>query len=295
MKKDYYKILRIHPSASEEEIKEAYRKLAHKYHPDMAGGEAAKFKEINEAYRILSDSKSRAQYDQGFDNQAKGFENEQGLRETDSKKRSHKVVYIVSFIAMFFIVRGAIAYLATPSSNLQNPSSNTGTTEIAPTTNVGAQTQPALGAINGDCTLPSIWGEVQFIYSKCHLNQIAKGTDFSDTYTPAGANGSFDYCNTLIWRKYNTDAGFLYTYEKVQYQHFPMSEAGEYRAPEILYDEMTNSRPCTPSTATNWNGDTDDDISSVAFPSRNILLSNTSPKYWASFFNRNYALYHWGQ
>jgi molecular chaperone DnaJ len=50
--------------ASDEEIKKAYRRLAQQYHPDKAGGNAEKFKEINEAYQVLSDRQKRAQYDQ---------------------------------------------------------------------------------------------------------------------------------------------------------------------------------------------------------------------------------------
>src|SRR3989338_3224438 len=60
---DYYKILGIDKNASEDDIKKAYRRLAHQYHPDKAGGDEKKFKEINEAYQILSDVKKRAQYD----------------------------------------------------------------------------------------------------------------------------------------------------------------------------------------------------------------------------------------
>lgn len=63
MSKDYYKILGVSRNASKEEIKKAYRRLAHKYHPDK-GGDEQKFKEINEAYSVLSDDKKRAQYDQ---------------------------------------------------------------------------------------------------------------------------------------------------------------------------------------------------------------------------------------
>lgn len=63
MAKDYYKILGVEKGANEEEIKKAYRKLAHKYHPDKAGGDDKKFKEINEAYQILSDKQKRLQYD----------------------------------------------------------------------------------------------------------------------------------------------------------------------------------------------------------------------------------------
>jgi molecular chaperone DnaJ len=60
--KDYYQILGISRSASQEDIKKAYRKLAHKYHPDK-GGDEKKFKEINEAYQILSNKEKRDQYD----------------------------------------------------------------------------------------------------------------------------------------------------------------------------------------------------------------------------------------
>lgn len=64
MAKDYYNILGVSKNASDDEIKKAYRKLAHKYHPDKAGGDEKKFKEINEAYQVLSDKAKRQQYDQ---------------------------------------------------------------------------------------------------------------------------------------------------------------------------------------------------------------------------------------
>ncbi|MFH1175309.1 MAG: molecular chaperone DnaJ [bacterium] len=64
MAKNYYDILGVSRSASDEEIKKAYRKLAHQYHPDKQGGDEAKFKEINEAYQTLSDKAKRQQYDQ---------------------------------------------------------------------------------------------------------------------------------------------------------------------------------------------------------------------------------------
>ncbi|MDP1629653.1 MAG: DnaJ domain-containing protein, partial [bacterium] len=62
--KDYYKILGVQKNASEEEVKKAYRKLAHQHHPDKSGGDEKKFKEINEAYQVLSNKEKRAQYDQ---------------------------------------------------------------------------------------------------------------------------------------------------------------------------------------------------------------------------------------
>lgn len=62
--KDYYHILGVQKGASDEDIKKAFRSLAHKYHPDKKGGDEAKFKEVSEAYAVLSDKKKRAQYDQ---------------------------------------------------------------------------------------------------------------------------------------------------------------------------------------------------------------------------------------
>ncbi len=66
---DPYTVLGISKTASDDEVKKAYRKLAHQHHPDKKGGNAGKFKEINEAYQILSDPAKRRQFDQfGFAN-----------------------------------------------------------------------------------------------------------------------------------------------------------------------------------------------------------------------------------
>ncbi|HTK59751.1 MAG TPA: molecular chaperone DnaJ [Candidatus Baltobacteraceae bacterium] len=64
MGKDYYQILGLSKGASEADIKKAFRELAHKHHPDKEGGDEAKFKEINEAYQVLSNPQKKAQYDQ---------------------------------------------------------------------------------------------------------------------------------------------------------------------------------------------------------------------------------------
>jgi molecular chaperone DnaJ len=61
---DYYSVLGVSRSASEDDIKKAFRKLAHKYHPDKGTGDEKKFKEINEAYQVLSNKEKRARYDQ---------------------------------------------------------------------------------------------------------------------------------------------------------------------------------------------------------------------------------------
>jgi molecular chaperone DnaJ len=86
--RDYYKTLGVNKDASQDEIKKAFRKLARKYHPDLNPGDKAseqKFKEINEAYSILSDPKKRSEYDQygssPFGAGGPGFE---GFRTYDS-------------------------------------------------------------------------------------------------------------------------------------------------------------------------------------------------------------------
>jgi molecular chaperone DnaJ len=80
--KDYYKTLGVEKNASPDDLKKAFRKLAHEYHPDKKGGNEAKFKEVNEAYSTLSDPQKRQQYDTfgsagpggaGFNGAGEGF------------------------------------------------------------------------------------------------------------------------------------------------------------------------------------------------------------------------------
>ncbi len=82
MSKDYYKILGLEKNASEEEIKKAYRRLAHQHHPDKNGGDEQKFKDVNEAYQVLGDKQKRAQFDQfgsAVFEQGGGFNGAQGF------------------------------------------------------------------------------------------------------------------------------------------------------------------------------------------------------------------------
>lgn len=88
MSKNYYDVLGIKKTATQDEIKKAYRELCKKYHPDKNGGDDTKFKEINEAYETLGDETKRKQYDSpgGFDGFSgfNGFSGFHGFRQMAS-------------------------------------------------------------------------------------------------------------------------------------------------------------------------------------------------------------------
>ena len=77
MAKDYYTILGVDKKASKDDIKKAFRKLAHKYHPDKKDGNESKFKEASEAAEVLLSDDKKARYDQfghaGVEGQTGGF------------------------------------------------------------------------------------------------------------------------------------------------------------------------------------------------------------------------------
>jgi molecular chaperone DnaJ len=113
MTKDYYKTLNIEKSATKEQIKKAYKKLAKKHHPDLNKDNQkeaeAKFKEINEAASVLGDDNKRQQYDQygsdsfkqggsgfsGFSQGSGGFSDFGDIFEQffGGQRRSRKIVY----------------------------------------------------------------------------------------------------------------------------------------------------------------------------------------------------------
>jgi DnaJ-class molecular chaperone len=105
MSKDYYKTLGVEKGANKDEIKKAFRKMAHKYHPDKKDGDEAKFKEVNEAYGILSDDKKRAQYDQfgsDFANGAGGAGGFGGFDFSGFSQGQHADIDLNDILGSFF-------------------------------------------------------------------------------------------------------------------------------------------------------------------------------------------------
>ncbi len=99
--KDYYKTVGVAKDAAQDEIKRAYRKLARKYHPDLNPGDKTaeqKFKELNEAYEVLSDPKKRAEYDQ-FGSAAFGAGAAPGLRVSGPMTSGRTLIMEASVIS----------------------------------------------------------------------------------------------------------------------------------------------------------------------------------------------------
>lgn len=92
MAKDYYQILGVNRNAGPDEIKTAFRKLAHQHHPDKSNGNAEKFKQINEAYQVLGNAEKRKQYDQfgsAFDQAGMGGFGGQGFNWSDFARQGN--------------------------------------------------------------------------------------------------------------------------------------------------------------------------------------------------------------
>src|SRR6188768_700433 len=89
---DYYKVLGVEKNASDKDIKNAYRKMARKYHPDLNPNDAEankKFQELNEANEVLSDPEKRKKYDKYGENWQHGEAYEQQARQQQQSRRSY--------------------------------------------------------------------------------------------------------------------------------------------------------------------------------------------------------------
>ncbi len=111
MRKDYYQILEVDKDSSFEDIRISYKKLAKKYHPDISNEENAqeKFKEINEAYDVLSDEEKKHQYDSFYNRSYNPYYKQYSYNQTaynqyDYKRtyQNSKFIHIINFIMFFY-------------------------------------------------------------------------------------------------------------------------------------------------------------------------------------------------
>lgn len=232
MEKDYYKILGVNRKASLAEIKKAYRKLARKYHPDLNPGDKAaetKFKEIQEAYSVLSDPKKRSQYDQfgfvgdvppgagrrtytsgfeGFDFSSFGtssfqdfFENVFGHQAAQPQQRPERGDDLHYMMRVNFM--DAINGLKTriqltrmvPCSNCQGKGYvSRGGSQVCPVCGGSGQTSLQRGFMRFSTTCPSCGGTRRTPgqeCSPCHGSGLVPKTEFIGVRIPGGVdNGS---------------------------------------------------------------------------------------------------------
>jgi len=198
--KDPYDILGVSKDASKTDIKKSYRKLANKYHPDK-GGDSEKFKEINQAYQVLSDDKKKNQYDQfgsagmnmggmgggggfngfgGFSDIFEDFFAGGGMREQQPRTRNRRGEDIERHIEITFIeaiegVEKEISMTKTyqcddcDGSGAEHGSSITTCSECNGQGRVRRVQQSILGNIATTSTCPKCKGEGKIPEKKCHV------------------------------------------------------------------------------------------------------------------------------
>ena len=163
--KNYYDILGVSNSASGDDIKRAYRILAHQYHPDKNGGNDKRFKEINEAYRILSDENSRRNYDDNPRQHNPNYKKGEG-------KNIFNLTPIQTWVAIIVIISTIGIISDSGSGNV-----NTNDIDI-----------DSSGNSSVTCTENSTWNDVNY---KCECNA---GYKLDNTLSKCIAKTSIDYC-----------------------------------------------------------------------------------------------------
>ena len=225
-KRDYYEVLGVGKNASESDIKNAYRKLAIKYHPDKNPGNKdaeEKFKEISEAYAVLHDPQKRQQYDQfGFEGPSgfggfnassfdmddlfrqvfgdSGFENIFGFRGGRQRQQRHRgsdlrlkvsmtLEEVASGATKKFKVRKDVCCPHCHGTGAEEGS----TSETCPTchgSGVVVQTRQSLfGMMQTQTACPTCGGEGKIIKNKCHEcggSGVVKGEEVVELNIPAG-------------------------------------------------------------------------------------------------------------
>ena len=225
-KRDYYEVLGVSKNASESDIKNAYRKLAIKYHPDKNPGNKdaeEKFKEISEAYAVLHDPQKRQQYDQfGFEGPSgfggfnassfdmddlfrqvfgdSGFESIFGFRGGRQRQQRHRgsdlrlkvsmtLEEVASGATKKFKVRKDVCCPHCHGTGAEDGS----TSETCPTchgSGVVVQTRQSLfGMMQTQTACPTCGGEGKIIKNKCHEcggSGVVKGEEVVELNIPAG-------------------------------------------------------------------------------------------------------------
>ncbi len=191
MKKDYYEILGIPRDASTEDIKRAYRILALQYHPDTNNGNEKRFKEVNEAYRVLSNEKSKTHYDQTFNTtQQEDFDTDDDNQSSKPyatvvrQKNRFRPVYIFwgvfALIVLTISIVNSENYSPSPITN-SNTATDNPVTDVQPNTKVNATTVQVSEFYNG-----------QYGFSL----SIPSGNTSTCTWTWAGGSADVPYSQT---------------------------------------------------------------------------------------------------
>jgi curved DNA-binding protein CbpA len=207
MEKDYYDILGVPRDASQDDIKRAYRILAQQFHPDKENGSEKRFKEINEAYRVLSGTSSKTDYDRKYDARVPDEDEvetpvpSQTSHQKLSRSRNYYAEVLIS-IVIISLVSLAICSLSS-SSTAPNTKS---TTDSSPSTLTAAQFQQQYGSLPGANSASSIQDN-----SNESLNNSFQCPD-SYPSEQAATDAVASFISTYMKLYPNSTVGELYNY-----------------------------------------------------------------------------------